>query len=201
MCLLVVIENAYIVLTGVTAVSCKYTQSSLVYANTPNQPIQAPVIIQPHSDGVCNKLAYSLLLEIIYGACMYSATIWPCPLLLPSCLWVLFNCLFFVPFLNTLHFKSPLLWGTWWFDQTGVRWSHDFVHVGMQPLLAWISRSLCKQWKPLKTALSFILTSLMSKALHMWEVGEFIANFFVCLFFIKPIIMQCHHVKEMRKNR
>lgn len=181
MLLLVAIENAYIVLTGVTAVSCKYTQSSLVYANTPNQPIQAPVIIQPHSDGACNKLAYSLLLELIYGACMYTATIWPHPLLLPSCLWVFFNCLFFVlgksPFLilctsRALYCKE--LGGL----IREVRWSGDFVHVGMQPLLAWISWSLCKQWLPLKTALSFILASLRSKALHVWEVREFMANFF-----------------------
>lgn len=56
--LLVLIENVYIVVTEVIAVSCKYTQSSLVYANTPNQLVQAPIMIQPHSDGVCNKLAY-----------------------------------------------------------------------------------------------------------------------------------------------
>lgn len=43
--LLVLIENVYIVVTEVIAVSCKYTQSSLVYANTPNQLVQAPIMI------------------------------------------------------------------------------------------------------------------------------------------------------------
>lgn len=56
--LLVLTEYVDVAVTEGIAVSCKYTQSSLVSSNAPNQLVQRLVILYLQSDGVHNKLVY-----------------------------------------------------------------------------------------------------------------------------------------------